>query len=455
MNKMDIYNRLPVFAQNLACYVEGRRIKRDRYSNDFWHYLKDYEKRSGWSYEKLLSYQNSKLQQMIKHCYETVPYYGELFDKLGLDYRTIKSKEDLRVLPSLTKDRVKKDPEKFISKVIPKSKLKIHPTGGTTGSGLAFYTTDEEEAEQWAVWWKFRKNLGIEFDMWCGNFGGKTVVPINHKKPPFWRINIPGKQVYFSGYHLNENTVKYYVEEIRRRNLQWLHGYPSNLATLASYMLSSGITLDIKFVTIGSENLYDFQSDIIYQAFNTVPYQHYGLTEGVANISQNTKGEFVVDEDFSVVEFIPNVETSSYSIIGTTLTNWAMPLIRYDTGDLATIDEEEPNKIQMGGRRVSGINGRTNEYVVLRDNSKVSSAALSLVFKDLIEISEVQIIQKSKDKIIIKVVKTETYSQYVEKRMTKALRERLGNDMKISYQYVDKISRTSSGKVRLVISEIS
>ena len=101
-------------------------------------------------------------------------------------------------------------------------------------------------------------------------------------------------------------------------------------------MLANGIKLDIKYVTIGSENLYDHQKDLILKAFNTIAYQHYGLTEGVANISQKKDGNLYVDEDFSVVEFIPKSELS-YSIIGTSLSNWAMPLIRYDTGDQAVI----------------------------------------------------------------------------------------------------------------------
>lgn len=453
MNKMDIYYKLPIFVQNIACYLQGKRIIKNRYSQHFWNYLNDYESKNDWTYEQLIRYRDMKLQRMIKHCYETIPYYKKLFDEKCIDYTTIKTRDDLKVLPILTKDVVKNNLNDFISTAIPKFKLKIHHTGGTTGSGLSFYTTNEEEAEQWAVWWRYRRNLGIEFDMWCGNFGGKTVVPIDNKKAPFWRYNTPGKQVFFSGYHINEQNAPYYAEEIKKRNIKWLHGYPSNLANLASSLLANDIRLDIEYVTIGSENLYDYQKELILMAFNTSPYQHYGLTEGVANISQRKDGNLYVDEDFSVVEFILK-DTSSYSIIGTSLSNWAMPLLRYNTGDQVIINKYDRNSDDIGGRTVEKINGRTNEFVVLEDDTRISSAALSLIFKDIISIREAQIVQKDRYNILIRIVKTDAYSDLDEEKTTKGLRERLGKSMKISYEYVDKIPRTKSGKMRLVISEV-
>lgn len=289
--------------------------------------------------------------------------------------------------------------------------------------------------------------------MGCGNFGGKTVVSINSKKAPFWRYNTPGKQIFFSGYHINERNAPYYAEEITKSNIKWLHGYPSNLTNLASCLLANGIKLNIEYITIGSVNLYEYQKSLSLKAFNTTPYNHYGLTEGVANISQKLDGNLYIDEDFSVVKFI-NIEDSLNSIIGTSLTNWAMPLIRYNTGDQAIFNHKESDKNDIGGRRVDRINGRTNEFVILSDNSRVSSAALSLVFKDIVSIREAQIIQREKDYILVRIIKTDMYSSSDEEKTTKALKERLGRDMRITYEYVDKLPRTKDGKMRLVISEI-
>ena len=131
-----------------------------------------------------------------------------------------------------------------------------------------------------------------------------------------------------------------------------------------------------------------------------------------------------------------------------------MPLLRYDTGDQVIINKYDRNNDDIGGRVVDKINGRTNEFIVLEDNTRISSAALSLIFKDIISIREAQIVQKDINDIVIRIVKTDAYSSFDEKKTTKGLRERLGKSMKISYEYVEKIPRTKSGKMRLVISEV-
>ena len=62
--------------------------------------------------------------------------------------------------------------------------------------------------------------------------------------------------------------------------------------------------LNIKKISLGAENLSLFQKTLIQKAFNVNPIQHYGLAEGVANISELENGRFRVDEDYSIVEFI-------------------------------------------------------------------------------------------------------------------------------------------------------
>ena len=78
-DKMAVYSRLPVWGQNLACCLEGERIIRTRYGKLFWNLLEGYEKHGTWSYEHLCEYRDKKLRRMIRHCYDTVPYYRGLF----------------------------------------------------------------------------------------------------------------------------------------------------------------------------------------------------------------------------------------------------------------------------------------------------------------------------------------------------------------------------------------
>ena len=94
------------------------------------------------------------------------------------------------------------------------------------------------------------------YNQWCGVFGGRIVVPPRSTRPPFWRYNYPARQLMFSGYHLNEKNIPFYIDKILKSRITWLHGYPSLIALLASCILEKGINLNnrINCITIGAES---------------------------------------------------------------------------------------------------------------------------------------------------------------------------------------------------------
>lgn len=451
MDKMSIYNQLPIWGQNMVCFIEGSKIRRKRYSDTFYSYLKEYQSHSNWDYERMCCYRDKKLNQIIAHAYNNVPYYKSLFDEYGVNPEKIKTIDDLSVLPVLTKDVVKNNRDQFVSKDICPDDFKIHPTDGTTGSGLKFVTTDTEEAEQWAIWWRYRKWHGIELDTWCGNFGGKTITPLAQKRPPYWRLNEPGKQIFYSGYHINKDTAEKYAEHMRKCQLKWLHGYPSNLSNLAAELSAHNIKVPMKWVSIGAENLYESQIMQIEEAFCVKPIQHYGLTEGVANISERADGLLTVDEDFCSIEFTPSGNENEYHVIGTSLTNYAMPLIRYDTGDLVIIEKEGQHSEY--GRTVNKINGRSNEYVLLPSGAKVGAASISLIINKFEWISAMQIVQKSIKTLDVNIMKGKSEIGNIEE-LSQELRLRFGVDIETNIHIVDELLKTKNEKQEIVVSEL-
>jgi len=455
MDIEKIYSKLPTSVQNIFCNLEGWRICRTRYNNDFYRRLCKAVERSSWSREQLFEYRDSQLRRFIMHAATTVPYYRHRFKELGIDPTSIKTIEDLKHLPIITKHTVKDHFDEFISEVIPKSKMILTHTSGTTGSGFHFYTTMDSIHEQWTIWWRYRLWHGITMDTWCAYFGGRSVVPISQNRPPFWRYNISGKQVLFSGYHMSPQTLPYYLEELKRRKLIWLHGYPSLLTLLASYILDNNITIgyEVKYITIGAENLLPQQSALIKNAFGVLPKQHYGLAEGTANISECEYGNLHVDEDFSAVEFVRQQNGPGYRIVGTNFTNLAMPLIRYDTQDIATIlPQEEPCPCGKAGRLVANIDGRQEDFVILKNGIRIGR--MDHVFKDLINIREAQIYQRKAGEIFVRVVKGFHYTEKDESKLTEELRKRVGNDTKIHIEHVKFLPRSSTGKLQFVISEL-
>jgi hypothetical protein len=193
------------------------------------------------------------------------------------------------------------------------SKLLRGHTSGTTGSGLVFQETADSESERWAVWWRYRQKLGISPEDLCGVFGGRCLVPLTQKKPPFWRHSPYTRQIFFSSQHLSQETFRAYLGQIELSNATWVHGYPSSLGLLASWMIDFGVSAPacIKFLTVGAENLSQVVRNRIETAFGRPVYQHYGLAESTANFSQEPDGRIYVDEDFSCVEFLPSDHRAS------------------------------------------------------------------------------------------------------------------------------------------------
>ena len=448
MDLMRVYNKLPILGQNIACSIEGKRIKKNRYNKEFNKTFHSYKQRSNWTYEQKCEFRDKRLQKMIRYCYQSVPYYRKIFDEYGINPDTINSLDDLKVLPFLTKNMVKDNFEDLISNDFDKNRMIKRSTSGTTGSGLTFYTTDKAIHEQFATFWRARNNIGIEFEEYNATFGGQNVVPLEQNKPPFWRYNIPGNQVYFSVFHLHEKNIESYISELGKKKIKWIHSYPSSISLIAKYMIENDIELKhkIRYITTGSENLMDTQKDMIYNAFGVVPYQHYGQAENVAIFSEDLDHKILVDEDFSAVEFIYDSELQIYKVVGTSLNNYAMPFIRYEIGDVADYTETSE------GRRINFIDGRSDDYIILSNGTKVGR--LAHVLNGVSNISESQIVQKRIGEINIRVVKGRDYNIEDEKQLIKNMQTKIGEAEKINIEYVNVIPKTKNGKLRFVISEI-
>jgi len=448
-----LYLRLPVSLQNLAVSIEGWRIGRTRYSREFFQLLAEAEGRTFLSPEQIQEYRDRRLREFVRHCARTVPFYRERFRAAGIAPEEIRTLEDLRHLPILQKQEVQDVYPRFLSEAVPaRDRVTVH-TSGTTGAGLRFASTRQALREQWAIWWRYRRWHGIEPGTWCAYFGGRSLVPLKASKPPFWRYNIPARQVMFSAYHMSPENLRAYVDELRRRRLPWIHGYPSLLAVLAAYILDEGLDLgySVRWITLGAENVLPQQVALLEKAFGVRPRQHYGMAEAVANISECELGCLHVDEDFAAVEFLPNPNGAGERVIGTNLSNPATPLLRYEVGDLVTLG----GTCACGrpGRVVAAIDGRNEDYIILRNGARLGR--MDHIFKDMVNIREAQIYQREPGVITLRVVRRPGYSEVDERRLLEETRKRVGDDTEIRVEYWERLERSRTGKLRFVVSDIA
>ena len=440
MALQGIYDKAPVWVQNMMCSVKGAMILRRRYGKQFYEELRKLE---AGEYD-----QREELFTFLKQARELPAYKGHIEDLTKENVYDV-----LQGMPIIDKVFVKGHLEELTNHSCTEPQFMMR-TSGTTGGGLVFPYTVRMENKHWGVWWRYRRALGIDLDTWCGWFGGKRIIDPNNHKAPFWRVNKPGRQVMFSSMHLTSETVECYHKEINKRKLTWLHGYPSHIAKFAAIALDKGLDpiSCVKYVTTGAENLLGNQMSLMQKMFpNAIIRQHYGLMEGVANISQNKKGEWVVDDDFAFVEFIPLSEDNPNvcKIIGTGFSNPAFPLIRYDTGDLATIERKANGNI-----RVLSIDGRSSNVLKGPDGFEINEARLSIVLHDFNNIVEAQFVQHTLTDIDLLIVRNSKYGEQDEKQLQANIAECFDKRMNVNIKYVIEVEKTKSGKLRLVVSEI-
>jgi phenylacetate-CoA ligase len=447
LDQEAIYALLPIWLQNKLVSREGARVKKLRFTQDYLRLLNDYQERSGWSQDRISEFRDHRLSTFIDHAVTTVPYYREHLASKNINGHDISNLQQLRDLPILSRATVQEQTERFLSSKPGGATLSCH-TSGSTGAGLVFPSTLQAHREQWAVWWRFRGWHGLSLETPCLYLGGRSVVPLKQQEPPYWRTDKPGTRMLFSGYHLGPQTAGDYLNEMRRLGYTWMHGYPSMISLLAGYALDLGIQLPVTCISLGAENVMPSQEGLIERAFGVRPIQHYGMAEGVGNISMCPKRRLHVDEDFAALEFLPN-EDGSFRIVGTGFSNWAFPLIRYEVGDLAAPSDQRCD-CGRPGRIVQHVDGREEDLVVTRSGAKLGR--LDHIFKDMINVKEAQIRQTRKGHMDVWVVRGPAYGQADEDKLRSEIAKRVGNEVAFAIGYKGAIPKTKNGKLRFVVS---
>lgn len=440
------YAALPTPIQDLAVSVAGWRSSRRRYSAPFRQRLAEYEERLSWSADQVAAFQRSRLLATLRLA-STTPYYRRMFQGLGVTADEVVEKGLFSLLPITEKDAVRASPEDFVPAGFRGSARLVH-TSGSTGSPVALRVTHDAMVEQWAVWWRCWRSHGLRRNMWRGFFG-KAPIVVGDGRP--WRTNYAGREIRFSIFHMSPELLPRYVEKLNRARPPWLHGFPSALALLATYIVNDRHPLrySVSAVTTGGENLERWQAEVITQAFGVTPRQHYGLAEGVANLSECPNGHLHTDDDYSYVEFVDDPTSGAHQIIGTALTNAAMVLVRYRTGDLA---DARAGACGCGrwGRVVTSLDGRREDYIVLPGGTRVGRLASAV--NGVPGVAALQIIQVEDGSLQLHYVRGSDWREGLEVELVRRLASRVNHAVEISAIEVPAVQRSPNGKVRTVIS---
>ena len=407
-------------------------------------------------YQGLLEYRDARLSQILKYTYEHSPYYRKLFEKIHLNP---KDWSNFERLPLLDKATIRSHWNNLISDEINNLNFYIMNTGGSTGEPLEFPVSHHVDGVHQEFLYRV---IGYEPGDKIVAFDGSSVPAELRKNRIYWVTNGPGNDIpygrlSYSSLYLTAETIPFYIKHILDTTPSILRGYPSFISDIADYILKNNITIPfhIKGVELTAENAYDWQIENIKKAFNTSIFFQYGQSEVcVFGYTVDETYEYFCSPFYGLTEVLNSegVQVKKGEIgeiVATSFYNFALPFIRYQTGDLAVFNGDENGIVRLGK-----IIGRTQDFIYTQRNERVALTALIFGqhYHAFRNIRKWQIVQDIPGKVTIKIVKGEGFSHEDEEEIRGKFRSIC--DIETNFEFVDSIQLTKRGKFKFLVQNI-
>ena len=418
--------------------------------------LKKLEKSQWQTASEIDELQVQRLRELLTHAYQYVPYYKNLFTQLDFDPQKISSLEELTQLPFLTKAIIRENSEQLKSK-IPDNLAKFN-TGGSSGQPLVFYIGNERVSHDVAAKWRATRWWGVdigdpELVVWGSpiELGAQDKVRLIRDK--LLRTKL------LPAFDMSDEKLQGFIDEIICYRPKMLFGYPSALGRIAKFASDHSIDMKkigVKVVFVTSEYLYPEQRELIESCFGCKVANGYGGRDAGFIAHECPSGNMHITAEDIIVEIIdsqgkPVKKGESGEIVVTHLATRGYPFVRYRTGDVGVLDDK---KCACGRSLpiLKEIQGRTTDFVVSQSGSVMHGLALIYVLREITSISEFKIVQETKDLTRVFLIVEEEFTDAEEIQIANGFKARLGEDVNVAIEIVDKIPTEKSGKFRYVIS---
>ncbi|MDD3247660.1 MAG: phenylacetate--CoA ligase family protein [Methanosarcina sp.] len=403
--------------------------------------------------------QENQLKHMISFAYKNVPYYHKLFNKLKLDSYDIRTTEDLEKLPILTKDIIKQNFEDLKPVNLDSMKYYVNSTGGSTGTPLQFrllkYDRFFNGVSLYRGWGYAGYELGDKMVFLAGSsldVGSKSFIV---KKAHEISRNIRK----LSSFDMSTQDMQQYAKVINSFKPEFIRGYPSSINFFANFLDENKIDIITPhaILTTAEKSIPSIQKNI-KNIFGCDVYDAYGLNDGGLGAYECSEHNGLhIDTERSIMEIVDDeglqLENGVGKILATSLHNYAMPFIRYDTGDMGHIVDDICG-CGRGSKLLKEVIGRSADILLTPEGKHVHGYFILYIFWDYGEgIKEYQVIQEKIDKLVIKIVAENKLNEAQLDGIREIIRSK-SEGWEVEFRFVDKIERTRAGKYKYIINEL-
>ena len=400
--------------------------------------------------ERLSAYRDRSLRRIVRHAYENVPYYRDLFDRTGISAADIRTAGDLALVPLTEKRDLKAEPpERITARGLDPGKLTVRRTTGSTGE---LFTVLKSRSDEF-LFHVFRLRVMWDFGLRPTDLMALISTRTPKDSPAVWRA-LQRVGVY--------RQDRIHVAEPPGRIARILLDRKPDVITGDSAVLDR-VAVEIagirgryrpRFVVTGSEMLTPFMRRRIIEGFGAPAYDTYNSEEvSVIAWECGKTGLYHVREDNVIVEVlkdgVPVKEGDRGEVIVTALHYRARPFLRYRLGDEVT---RGPDVCPCGKPfpTLKEISGRAIDYLRLPGGRELFASALAiLIYKHARWIERYEIVQEREGLVVLRAV-PEVTPRPEELRTLKDLSsDCLGAGVEFRIELVQDIRPGPGGKFRI------
>lgn len=393
--------------------------------------------------QELLALQTRKLRRLVRTAYENVPYYRRRFDACGLSPAGIQTIEDLKQIPITTKaDLQACRTEEILDRGIAPETLSSEHSSGSTGQPFRVYYDPAYRC--------IRSLLFFRGLIAAGYRPGQKVQ----------LVTSPGKRHKpWLRWHYSSilDPPERLLAELNHARPELLYGCKTALIRLAEHIRGARVPAHRpKRVISTAELLNSEDRALLEEEFAAPVFDFYGSTEmGLVGWECRAGGGFHLSADSVLVEFLPvpgNAELSR--MVMTNLDLKAMPLIRYESGDLGL--PGPPGRCRCGRRlpKLHRVEGRQNDCLKTRDGRRISPYRLTCTMEKIPGILKYQVIQTGWDDFTVKLRAAEKLRLEAGAQVRKTMRSLLGAEIRLSLDFIMPMESAGARKFRVIESRL-
>jgi phenylacetate-CoA ligase len=413
----------------------------------YWLYHQTLKPMGSWPIERRKEWVFRRLQHVLVQANEGVPFYRERFLNARFDPRSdFKSVADLARVPVLTKDDVRAHWERMIDRRFLRGSVLAH-TSGTTGQPMTMRLNERYVAFDYACMFRHWAKAGYGFR---SRFAAiRSYVPAR-TGDPLWVYNWWQNTLYMSAYHLKPSNATDYLDALVRFRPQFIRGYVSSINVLAevAYPRRDEFAF-VRGIFTASETLTEFERRNIERTFGQKLWDWYGMTEPAVVVTERADHDGMeVNWDYGYPEFEEGdgLADDERRLLATGLHNPVMPFIRYETQDIARVDD----RLDLTGMypRVRAMVGRKDECLVTPEGGRLPSLNFYSLLQTYTDILRFQFVQPDSKHVILKLsVRPDAgeVSKLVGKIEIEVAR-RLGSGLALAIEVTDQFLTSPDGK---------